>query len=666
MKQIHYNKRAFLWKTIPGVAFAFSIALILFWSVFIRPSPTVVFDFRRDRYNLHSHDSWEVSSYIDSSLVTQKSPCISPYAYACGNWTQAGDYMWDNIHHVFRRVAIEAVATIKWAPDASDEPFSHTYRQCVQEILRPQPLQKKELFELLMMVSNADSNVFATIVALGDRALFPLLDWHIENGTLTVHPSLWIDEWQPRSISAACRWLRSTKLDPASASCEDTVTKKHSVLMQLREKKIAEPVPFALPFFSTLTRGAFDRQIADQNVTSIRVFSTSKLQWLFKMFEKPDHALTQWLRVAVLLDVMQYSTTLMRNYDEAAADTPYYALLTPDPLEDITRNYPPWVHGWGPHALSSGVATTRPAIAKARSAAEESCRWLLQELAPGVVGKYMRPDEKVITLARRIFESIKSVMKKDAERANGLSPEWKELFKKRVDDMRLAIGFPYEGTPVIRADDPLWKSALAWRTFHRTMDPLNKADWPGDYHPETVDASYNVNTNTIYLPFALLHPPYFDVAAPIETHYARLGFTMAHEAMHGLTAATMYKISSLHKDYMVQKSFASCFGKNYPTFIREDEAGNSESTADMMGLHWAWSACLESKACAKKEAMRAFAQVFTQAFCTTRGAEESDPHGTAAARVDLAVSSAYDLAGRNLMQQAWGCDAMPQCSIFKR
>jgi len=669
MKQIHYNKRAFLWKTIPGVAIAFSVALALFWSMFVRPSPTIVFDFRRDRYNLHSHDAWEASSTIDPLLMTDKSPCISPYAYSCGNWTQSGDYLWDNIHHVFRRVAIEAVATIKWAPDESDEPFSHTYRQCIREILRPVPLDPKRdraMAEIMLLVSQSDTDVFSAIVGLGEHALFPLLDWHIDNGTMTVHPSMWIAEWQSRHISAACRWLRSSKIDFSVASCEDTVARKHSVLMQLREKVIGDPVPFPLPIFSTLTRGSFDQQIAAHNVSSMHVFSISKIHWLAKMFEKPDPALTQWLRVAVLLDIMQYSTTLMRNYDDRAADTPYYSLLTPDPLEDITREYPPWVHGWGPHALSTGVATTPAAIAKARSAAEESCRWLLQELAPGVVGKYMRPDSKVLETARRIFENIKSIIAKDVERANGLSPEWKAAFKERVKEMQLSIGFPYEGTPSIKSADPLWVSALAWRTFHRLRDPINRVDWPGNYHPETVDASYNVRTNVVYLPFALLHPPYFDLSAPVETHYARLGFTLAHEAMHGLTASVMYKITDLHKDYMVQKSFSSCFTKNYPTFIKEDDTGSSESISDMMGLHWAWSACLENRACAKKEAMRAFAQVFTQMFCTTRGAEESDPHGTASARADLALSSTYDLAGRNLMQQAWGCDAAPQCSILKR
>lgn len=683
-----------MWKTVPGIVIIFGISLLIFWNAFLIPSPTVVFDLRRDRYSLKSHDAWDASSTVDASLLSSANPCVSPYAYACGNWTRPGEYMWDNIHHVFRRVALASVATIKWAPDKGDEPFSTTYQQCVREILTPpsldKPAHRDALLSLLATAQIARTDVFAAIVALGERALFPLLDWHIENGTLNVHPSLWTRPWSADAIHGACRWLRraissagsagsagsSTIVDP---SCEDTTSKKHNVLMQVRDNKVSDLVAFDAALFHSITRGAFSEQMAAQNVTRLRVFSISKLQWLVKMLDAPDAAWATWLSVAVLLDVSQYSTTLLRAHDDASIATPYYALLTPDPLDDFRRSYPPWVHGWGPDALSAGVARSRPDADKARGAAEESCRWLMQELAPGVVGKYMRPSDNALALSRRIFDDVKNIIAKDIDRSNGLSAEWKTAARAIVRDMRLIIGFPYEGTPDIQQGAMLWQSALAWRAFHRQHDPAAQADWPGDYHPETVDAAYSPTSNAIYLPYALLHAPYLDVTAPSETHYARLGFLLGHEAGHALTPEAMYASSGLHKDYMVQNSFVNCFSKNYAGFVKETTSASilstqkistqSESLPDMMGVRWAWSACLENKACARKDAMRTFVQLFAQAFCSTRGAPggtENDPHAHPSARVDTALAGAYDMAGRNLMQQAYGCDAATHCSIFRR
>lgn len=690
MKQIHVhpNTRAFMWKAIPTIVFVFGVSLFIFWNAFLIPSPTVVFDLRRDRYSLRSHDAWDASSTVDTSLISGSNPCVSPYAYACGNWTRPGEYMWDNLHHVFRRVALASVAQIKWAADDADAPFSSTYRQCVREILRPPsldtPRARDALLALLATTQAARTDAFSTLVALGERALFPLIDWHIDNGTMSVHPSMWTREWPADGIRGACRWLRRSLADETNgrsagtasstsaeyAACEDTVNKRHNILMQLRDKQLTTPALLPLPIFHSLTRNAFVKQMAAANVSSLSVFSISKLQWLCKMLDAPDAAWALWMSVAVLLDVSQYSTALLRAHSESSAATPYYALLTPDPLDNFRRAYPPWVHGWGPTALTAGVARSRPEIDKARGAAEESCRWLLQELAPGVVGKYMRPDDRALALARRLFDDIRAVIVKDIDRSNGLSVEWKTAAKTRVRDMRLVIGFPYEGTPDIQPGALLWESALAWRTFHRQRDPLARADWPGDYHPETVDAAYDADKNAIYLPYALLHAPYTDADAPTELHYARLGFTLAHEAGHALTPEAMYAAFGLHKDYMVQNSFTACFSKNYNYFAKETRDQQTESLPDAMGARWAWAACLDNKACARKDAMRLFAQAFAQAFCSTRtpsaARANDDPHAHPAARVDTALSSVYDMAGRNLMQQAWGCDAATHCSIFRR
>ena len=663
---VHLNTRGFMWKTVPFIILFFGVALLIFWSAFVGPSPTVVFDLRRDRFTLRSHDAWNAQPSVDRSLLSNANPCISPYAYACGNWTRAGDYLWDNVHHVFRRVALSAVAKLKWAPDAADASFSTTYGQCVREILSPPPDTKASRVELLSLLTLTEGDPFAAIAALGERALFPLLDWHIDNGTMRVHASMWTRAWPQSAIAGACRWLRSTAPTLADPSCEDIVGKKHTTLMQLPERTLSTPAALDLTLWRSITRGAFDDEMAAGNVTRLLVFSLSKIQWLAKMLERADPSWTLWLRIAILLDVSQYSTRLLRASSDESLATPHYALLTPDPLEDFRREYPPWVHGWGPNALTAGVAITSTDVDKARGAAEESCRWLMQELAPGVVGKYMRPDAKAVLLARRLFNDIKIVIRKDVDRANGLSAEWKAAVRARVDAMQLIIGFPYEGAPEIEPDAPLWHSALAWRQFHRQRDPLAKADWPGDYHPETVDATYSASSNAVYLPYALLHAPYLDVNAPIESHYARLGFMLAHEAMHGLTPEVLFAATGLHKDYMVQNSFLNCFTKNYVNFAKETKAAQTESLPDMMGARWAWSACLENKACAKKEAMRTFVQIFAQSFCSTRGNVEADAHEQPAVRVGMALSGAYDLAGRNLMQQAWGCDAAPQCSVFKR
>ena len=61
--------------------------------------------------------------------------------------------------------------------------------------------------------------------------------------------------------------------------------------------------------------------------------------------------------------------------------------------------------------------------------------------------------------------------------------------------------------------------------------PTNRQDW--GMTPQTVNAYYDPNTNTINFPAAILQPPFFDPKADDAVNYGGIGAVIGHEASHG-------------------------------------------------------------------------------------------------------------------------------------
>jgi endothelin-converting enzyme/putative endopeptidase len=79
---------------------------------------------------------------------------------------------------------------------------------------------------------------------------------------------------------------------------------------------------------------------------------------------------------------------------------------------------------------------------------------------------------------------------------------------------------------VIRSSDFDWNLLV-----DRMKRPVDRSLW--DMLPQTNNAYYNVFTNQITFPAAILQPPYFDPNADPASNYGSIGATIGHEIGHG-------------------------------------------------------------------------------------------------------------------------------------
>jgi len=159
-------------------------------------------------------------------------------------------------------------------------------------------------------------------------------------------------------------------------------------------------------------------------------------------------------------------------------------------------------------------------------------------LGASYVAKYFPPANK--TAMVQLVGNLRQAMKLNIQDSPWMSPATKAQAQAKLAAFDPRIGYPdkfktYDGL-VIVPDNPLANSMAAakWAyeyDVNRRNGPVDRTEWP--IGPETVNAFYSPNFNSITFPAAYLQPPNFNPSADPAVNYGAIGATIGHEMGHG-------------------------------------------------------------------------------------------------------------------------------------
>jgi predicted metalloendopeptidase len=182
-----------------------------------------------------------------------------------------------------------------------------------------------------------------------------------------------------------------------------------------------------------------------------------------------------------------------------------------------------------------GIAEIRPRWKRAIEAIDDSMGEIAGRL---YVEKHFTPDAK-----KRMDELVANLLEAfhvSIDELEWMSPATKLEAQKKLAAFTVKIGYPSKwkdySALTIRKDDlvgNLLRSAAVEhaRAVGKLGKPVDRTEWL--MTPQTVNAYYYPPMNEIVFPAAILHPPFFNVAADDATNYGAIGAVIGHEISHG-------------------------------------------------------------------------------------------------------------------------------------
>jgi predicted metalloendopeptidase len=182
-----------------------------------------------------------------------------------------------------------------------------------------------------------------------------------------------------------------------------------------------------------------------------------------------------------------------------------------------------------------GIAEIRPRWKRAIEAIDDTMGEIAGRL---YVQKHFTPDAK-----KRMDELVANLLEAfrlSIDELDWMSPATKVEAQKKLAAFTVKIGYPSKwkdySALTIAKDDLAGNMLRSAAVEHaRAVGKLGKAidrtEWL--MTPQTVNAYYYPPMNEIVFPAAILHPPFFNVAADDATNYGAIGAVIGHEISHG-------------------------------------------------------------------------------------------------------------------------------------
>jgi putative endopeptidase len=158
--------------------------------------------------------------------------------------------------------------------------------------------------------------------------------------------------------------------------------------------------------------------------------------------------------------------------------------------------------------------------------------------------------QRVQAIAQEILETFRSGFR------NGkwIGPKSQETALKRVDTLDVQIGYPnkwhnYSGLEI--KDQPHILNVFAATTFETKRQlamigkPIDRAVWPPDINPQTVNAFARKDRHQVIVPAAWVQPPHYNVHVDEVANYAGVGNTLAHEIWHVFERTTVQLLQAI-------------------------------------------------------------------------------------------------------------------------
>ncbi|MBO6126808.1 MAG: M13 family metallopeptidase [Clostridia bacterium] len=168
--------------------------------------------------------------------------------------------------------------------------------------------------------------------------------------------------------------------------------------------------------------------------------------------------------------------------------------------------------------------------------------WLEDDLGKIFVQKFFSEDAKKDI--ENLILKIKSSYKEKIKNATWLSEKTREKAIKKLDTMKLKIGYPekwsdeldkadiknYEDGGSYFANICEMQKKLMQRRNKELDEPVDKTKWQMSAYE--VNAYYEPQNNEIVFPAGILQSPFYDINAPEEQNMGAIGAIIAHEISH--------------------------------------------------------------------------------------------------------------------------------------
>jgi len=265
----------------------------------------------------------------------------------------------------------------------------------------------------------------------------------------------------------------------------------------------------------------------------------------------------------------------------------------------------------------------------------------------------------------RIRDSLAGILSS----VSWMGAETRKSALRKIKAMSLEVALPSNHAQALEdygfspGADYLWNALSASRS--RTRAKLNmqhdKVRLWWTMSPIAANAEYDPTVNALFIPAAILNPPFFDKSYPVARNFGAVGWIVGHEAVHGFDNSGRLYDELGHNvqwwtpaDESLFNQRADCIASFYSTFqiAGRHVRGNmtlGEDIADCGGLHSSYLAMNKYIADVEKRPASLFEKklFFTsgaQNWCIKSQLKETilgvltDEHAPAPVRVNAAFS----------------------------
>lgn len=222
------------------------------------------------------------------------------------------------------------------------------------------------------------------------------------------------------------------------------------------------------------------------------------------------------------------------------------------------------------------------------------------------VNKYFDPQVK--TNVEDMIKNIVANYKVRIQKLDWMSNETKANAINKLDKLRIKVAYPdkwedYSSVEIRSYDEggSLLENVLNIKEFNQKIEykKLNEEVDKGEFacSPQTVNAFYDPNSNSITIPAGILQKPIYDESASKETNYGAIGAIIGHEISHAFdTTGAKFDSDGNLSNWWTQQDYDKFKEKttkvrNYYNSVKTDDGNNvngdltvGENIADISGV----------------------------------------------------------------------------------
>ncbi|TNF81128.1 MAG: M13 family peptidase [Gammaproteobacteria bacterium] len=154
------------------------------------------------------------------------------------------------------------------------------------------------------------------------------------------------------------------------------------------------------------------------------------------------------------------------------------------------------------------------------------------------VARYFPAESKA--MMQELVENMRDALSERVDELDWMGDETKARAQEKLEAFLPKIGYPnewrdYSDVEIDRGD--LMGNVRSLRDYYqavavrRLSEPTDRNEWFSP--PQTVNAFYNAQYNTITFPAGILEPPFFNPKADPAVNYGAIGAVIGHEMGHG-------------------------------------------------------------------------------------------------------------------------------------